>query len=212
MDPNLGRPPWSAQERRLLASLRRPIDVQRFLDALPYNEGHDARSPRRVMRDRKAHCFEGALFAAAALERQGLGCRVLDLAAVRDDDHVIALYQVGGHWGAVAKSNFTGLRYREPVYRTLRELVMSYFDGYFNTLRERTLRAYSRPVDLRRFDPIDWRTTEADLQDSIGEHLSLVAHRPVATARQIRSLHPVDTRSFDAAMLGANPDGLFRPS
>jgi hypothetical protein len=186
--------------------------VQRFLDELPYNPGHDARSPRRVMLDGMAHCFEGALFAAAALELQGHRPRVLDLGAVRDDDHVIALYQLHGHWGAVAKSNFTGLRFREPVHRTIRELVISYFDGYFNTLRERTLRTYSAPVDLRRFDAIEWRTTPADLQDSIGEHLTAIPHRALLTPAQVRSLSLADQRSLDGAMVGSNPAGLFRPS
>ena len=105
-----------------------------------------------MLRERTAHCLEGAVFAAAALRVLGFPPLLLDLEAVQDTDHVVAVFRSRGHWGAIAKSNFSGLRYREPVHRSVRELVMSYFDGYINLRGDRTLRAYSRPVDLARFD------------------------------------------------------------
>src|SRR5262245_40563625 len=133
-----------------LAILRRvdtPAKIQKFLDCdLDYNkerDGETCRSPRRVLRDRTAQCMEGALFAAAALRVQGFPPLLVDLESVRDDDHVIAVFRQRGHWGAVAKSNYAGLRFRSPVYRTLRELVMSYFEHYYNPAGEKTLRAYS---------------------------------------------------------------------
>ena len=101
-------------------------------------------SPR--LREQTAHCLEGAIFAAVALRALGFPPLLLDLEAVQDTDHVLAVFRIDRRWGAIAKSNFTGLRYREPVYRDLRELVMSYFDGYMNLRGERTLRAYSPPV------------------------------------------------------------------
>src|SRR6185312_3712718 len=120
---------FTAAERRVLQQLRTPERIQRFLDAeVAYNHepgGETLRSPRRVLRDRTAHCMEGALLAAAALRCHGHPPLLLDLEAVRDDDHVLALFRSHGHWGAIGKSNFSGLRFREPVYRTLRELVMS---------------------------------------------------------------------------------------
>jgi len=120
------------------------------------------RSPRRVLRDRTARCREGALFAAAALRVNGHPPLLLDLEAVRDDDHVLAVLRDRGHWGAVAKSNYAGLRYREPVYRTLRELVMSYFEHYYNLQGQKTLRRYSRPVDHARFDGVRWPNWSTD--------------------------------------------------
>ena len=144
-----------AAERAVFRGLTTPEKIQRFLDDLAYNKEHDGetcRSPRRVLRDRTAHCMEGALFGAAALRMLGHPPLLLDFEAVRDDDHVLAIFQHRGHWGALAKSNYSGLRYREPVYRTLRELAMSYFEHYYNLKREKTLRNYSRPVNLRRFD------------------------------------------------------------
>jgi len=159
------------------------------------------RSPRRVLRDRVAHCIEGALFAAAVLRVHGYPPLILDMEAVRDDDHIIALFREGGHWGAVAKSNYSGLRFREPVYRTLRELVMTYFELYFNLDREKSLRTYSRPVNLARFDGIGWMTAEKDLW-AIGEYLCSIRHQPLLTRDMIRRLRPVDKRLFKAGLLG----------
>jgi hypothetical protein len=155
--------PFTPAERAIFRRLTTPLRIQRFIDELTYNKephGHTCRSPRRVLRDRTAHCMEGALFAAAALRLLGHPPLLCDLEAVRDDDHVLALFRVRGHWGAIAKSNYSGLRFREPVYRNLRELAISYFEHYYNPRGEKTLRAYSRPVDLRRFDRIPWMTTE----------------------------------------------------
>src|SRR5437867_9132108 len=139
-------------ELRKLRALKTPAGVQRFLDELPYNLSYTAHSPKRVLHDRTASCLEGAIFAAAALRVLGFPPLIFDLEAEQDTDHVIALFKVRESWGAVAKSNFTGCRYREPVYRSLRELAMSYFNVYFNLRGERTLRRYSRPVNLARFD------------------------------------------------------------
>ena len=136
--------------------------MQRYLDGLRYNTergGATVRSPRRVMRDRTAHCAEGAFLAAAAFRVHGRPPLVVDLEADRDDDHDLAVYRERGLWGAVATSKFAGLRFRPPVFRTIRELVMSYFNDYYNFAGERTLRAYSRPISLARFDPIGWTTS-----------------------------------------------------
>jgi len=157
---------FTAAERAIFRRLSAPEKIQRFLDGLAYNKealGPTCRSPRRVLRDRTAQCMEGALFAAAALRLIGHPPLLLDFEAVRDDDHVLAIFRQRGHWGAVAKSNYSGLRYREPVYRTLRELAMSYFEHYYNLKREKTLRSYSRPVNLRRFDSVGWMTSLEDV-------------------------------------------------
>jgi hypothetical protein len=194
---------FSVTEWGLLRRLRTPEKIQRFLDLeIAYNkepDGPTCRSPRRVLRDRVAHCLEGALFGAAALRAQGLPPLLLDLEAVRDDDHVLAIFKQHGHWGAIAKSNYAGLRFREPVYRTLRELVISYFEHYYNLSAEKTLRKYSRPVNLARFDPIHWMTAEDDLW-AISDHLFAIAHTRLLP-RAIR-LARVDQRLYAAGLVG----------
>jgi hypothetical protein len=197
---------FSAQERQFLRRLSSPEKIQWFLDCeIGYNkekEGPTCRSPRRVLRDRVAQCLEGALFGAAALRVQGFAPLLLDLEAVRDDDHELAIYRVRGHWGAIAKSNFAGLRFREPAYRSLRELVMSYFEHYYNDSGEKTLRAYSRPVNLSRFDRIGWMTAEQDLWE-ISDYLCGIRHRPLLTRPIERRLYRVDARLMAAGRVGA---------
>ncbi len=170
---------------------------------MPYHLAGTAWAPRRVLREGTAHCLEGAVFAAAALRALGHPPLLLDLEAVQDTDHVVAVFRVRGHWGAIAKSNFSGLRYREPVHRSLRELAMSYFEGYINLRGDRTLRAYSRPVNLARFDRRHpgWMVAEEDLW-WIPEHLLEIGHSPLLTAAMIRGLSRVDRRSLAAGLVG----------
>jgi hypothetical protein len=198
--PRLG---FTASELRSLRALRAPAGIQRALDAMPYHLATTAWSPRRVLRERTAHCLEGAIFAAAALRVLGFPPLLLDLEAVQDTDHVIAVYRLDGHWGAIAKSNFSGLRCRVPVYRTLRELAMSYFEDYINLRGERTLRAYSRPVNLARFDRLHpgWMTAETDLW-WIPDHLLDIPHISLLTPALERTLFRVDRRALEAAVVG----------
>jgi hypothetical protein len=146
--------------------------------------------------------MEGALFGAAALRQLGYPPLLFDLESVRDDDHVLAIFKVRGCWGAIGKSNYSGLRFREPVYRNLRELAMSYFEQYYNPRGEKTLRGYSAPVNLKRFDGIDWMTAEADAW-AIPERLCEIPHRKLLTEAQIRGLSRMDPRLYEAGMLGA---------
>lgn len=192
---------------RLPRGLRKPDSIQRFLDDLLYNkekDGETARSPRRVLETREAHCFEGALFAAAALRRLGHPPLVVQLRAVRDDDHVLAVFRErpgAGCWGAVAKSNYSGLRFRSPVYRSLRELVMSYFDVYYNLEGEKSLRSVGRPVNLARFDARGWETADESLWD-VSLHLATRRFTPLLSRGQVRGLAPMDRRLFDAGLVG----------
>lgn len=192
-------------ETALLRRLSTPVRIQAYLDGLAYNlekGGETLRSPRRVMRDRTAHCAEAAFLAAAAFRLNGRPPLVVDLEAVRDDDHVIAVYREGPLWGAVALSKFAGLRFRVAVYRTLRELVMSYFDGYYNWDGERTLRAYSRPVSLARFDRIAWMTSEDDLWP-VTDHLAAIPHTRLLPRGVERRLPDLDRRSYESGIHGA---------
>ena len=202
IDPPHG---FGRDELAILGRLKTPEKIQSFLDSeIGYNKephGATCRSPRRVLRDRLAHCMEGALFGAAALRVHGFPPLLLDLEAVRDDDHVLAIFRQRGHWGAIAKSNYSGLRFREPVYRTLRELAISYFEHYYNLDGEKTLRNYSRPVNLRRFDPLGWMTAEDDVWE-IPEHLTRIPHTALLGPVLTRRLNRVDARLQAAGKLG----------
>jgi hypothetical protein len=192
---------FTPAELRKLRSLKDPHGIQRFLDDMPYHLADTAWSPRRVLAENTSHCFEGAMFAAAALRVNGYPPMVFDLEAEKDTDHVVAIYRTNGHWGAVAKSNYTGCRYREPIYRSLRELALSYFDVYFNLRRERSLRRFSRPVNLARFDPLEWMTTDKPLW-FVAEYLCDISHYSLLTPAMTKRLHRLDDRSFRAGCLG----------
>jgi hypothetical protein len=191
----------SPRDLRILRGLRTPARIQKFVDVLEYQYADTAWSPQRVLRERKGHCMEGALVAAAALRANGHPPLLMDLEAVHDDDHVLALYRERGLWGSIAKSNFAGLRFRAPVYRTLRELALSYFDQYYNLRGERTLRSYSRPVKLARLDRFHWMTAEDDVW-CVSEALIAAKHYPLFPDKVARSLPRLDRRSFEAGMHG----------
>ena len=197
---------WTKSERAVFARLKKPEAIQRHLDeALGYNlepNGPSCYSPRLVLRHGVAHCMEGALLAASALRQLGHPPLLMDLEAVRDDDHVLALFRQDGHWGAIAKSNYSGLRFREPVYRTLRELALSYFEHYFNLKGEKGLRAFAGPVRLTRFDKIGWETTE-EHPWAIPEYLVTVRHHPILTPPMRGRRYYADRRLLEAGRLGA---------
>ncbi len=212
---------WRAAERAVLQRLSSPEKIQRFLDEdLAYNHesrGETCRSPRSVLRARTAHCGEGSIFAAAALRFHGWRPLVIQLRAVRDTDHVVALFDVpdgrrGWAWGAVAKSNYAGLRYRAPVYRTVRELVLSYFEDYFSPVGERTLRTFTRPVDLSRFDARGWETAEGDICD-VADWIATRRFWPLLPPGLVRGLPRVDARLYHSGLVGASklaPEGPYR--
>ncbi len=200
----------STSERSVVATLTSPTRIQDFLDGLPYRAESEYCCPLRVVRDRLAHCFDGALFAAAMLRHIGHPPLIVNLFAERDDEHLLALFKADGHFGALAKSNFVGLRYREPVYRTLRELVMSYFDDYYNLDGYKSLRSYSVPVNLNAFDRTHWMTSDDHL-DRLVARLDAASRVRLLTPGMIRRLSPLDRRSFEAGMLGTDLKGVYRP-
>lgn len=198
------------KERQLWRSLSSPFKIQAFIDGVPYSGEERYRSPLTFLRDQTGHCFDGALFAAAALRRLGHPPLIVDLLPGDDDDHILAVYRRGTAWGAVAKSNFAGLRFREPVYRTLRELVMSYFEAYYNLRGEKTLRGYTRPLNLTAFDRVNWMWNDERLDD-IGVKLGEIKAYRLLTSAQVRSLNPMDKRSYEAGMLGLDVAGVYKP-
>ena len=199
-------------ERKLIDGFTTPFKIQTFLDSVPYSGEDRYRAPLTFLRDRTGHCFDGAVFACAMLRRLGHPPLLVDLLPNdRDDDHMLAVYKRDNHWGAVAKSNFSGLRFREPVYRSLRELVMSYFEDYFNSAGEKTLRAYTAPLNLNAFDKHNWLTDDLAM-DRIADRLGEIRQFKVLTPRMIKSLSPMDERAYEAGMLGVNEAGLYQPS
>jgi hypothetical protein len=199
---------FSRRELRILRQLNTPEKVARFLDEkIAYNKetgGITCHSARTALREGVAHCVEGAILACAALELQGNPPLIWDLEAVRDDDHVLAVYKENGCWGSLAKSNYSGLRHRAPVYRTLRELAMSYFEHYYNPRGEKTLRGYgARPVSLTRFDSkVDWRASDDNVWE-IPEYLCDIAHRPVLLNGSGERRYRMDRRLYEAGFVGS---------
>ena len=198
MQNNFG---FTPAELRKLRALKNPQGIQRFLDNIPYHLADTAWSPRLVLRERTAHCLEGSIFAAAALRANGYPPLLLDMEADQDTDHVIAIYREGGAWGAIAKSNYAGCRGRQPVYRSLRELAMSYFEDYFNLRREYSLRTFSRPVNLARFDDLQWMTSEKSVW-FIPEYLCGIFHYKLLKRGMKRRLPRLDERSFRSGLFG----------
>lgn len=181
-------------EKKLFSKLSTSQKIQDYLDSLPINfelREETYLSPREVIKQHTAHCMEGALLAAAAIAYHGGTPYLLDLqTAADDDDHVVALFKKNSRWGAISKTNHAILRYRDPVYSSVRELAMSYFHEYFlEENGKKTLRAYSAPFDLTRFAPEKWVTAEDNLDWLAGE-LDWSRHFPVAPKKILRILRP----------------------
>jgi len=197
---------------RIVAGLNSPARIQAFLDETPYSTEDTDRCPVSVLRDRVAHCLDGGLFAAAALGRLGYPPLIVDLIPEpgTDDDHILAIYKIDGRLGAVAKSNFTGLRSREPVYRTVRELVMSYFESYYNVRGERTLRGYTMPLNLQSLNSAGWMWRDEGVE-AVLHGLDRLRQFSVISAEMAARLYPVDKLSYEAGTMGTNPAGLYKP-
>jgi len=193
----------SAGERATLMRPASPQALQAYIDAIPVNfepDGDTCYTVRQVLRHRRAHCIEAALVAACALWLHGEPPLVMDLRAQRDYDHVVALFRRGGRWGAISKSNHLALRGRDPVFRTLRELALSYFHEYHNEHGERTLREYSRAFDLRSLDPKHWLTGEDGAWEA-ERRIDLTRHYRLFPAGQSRYFSRIDAMEWKAKAL-----------
>jgi hypothetical protein len=201
---------WSQTLIRVFKKFKTPWGIQLYINSLKYNPGDNTNSPEQVIRKKKAHCAEGAFFAAAALRFLGYKPLILYFLAWNDDDHFIALFKRNNRWGAVSKSNYTVLRYREPVYKSIRELAMSYFEGYMNSIGQKTMRAYTVPVNLEKFDKDNWMSTKRDLE-FVADYFDKVKQFKVLDKKMISSLSPVDKELLEGALLRADKKGLFNP-
>lgn len=200
------------EQRRIWSTLNHPYDIQAFLDSIPYSAEEKNRTPLQVIQDRLANCLDGGLFAAAALKRLGYPPVLVDLLPEPglDDDHVLAIFRRNGRYGCLAKSNFVGLRSREPVYHSLRELIMSYFEMFFNVNGKKTLRAYTSPLRLSRYDSAGWMWNEQILE-IIEERLTKLHQFPIITQVMAAELWDMDPLTYRAGLLVANPAGLYKP-
>jgi len=199
-------------ELELFAGLTSPAKIQAFLNDTPYSAESMNRCPLGVLRNRQAHCLDGALFAAAALRRLGYPPLILDMLPEpdTDDDHLLALFRQDGYWGAVAKSNYVGLRFREAIHRNLRELVLSYFEDYYNVKGQKTLRGYTRPVNLQAFDKFGWMWSNEGA-DAVERHLWRLKPISLLSATMVANLSLLDDLAFESGRLGVNEAGLFQP-
>lgn len=188
--------------QRIYSKLNTPDKIQTFINALPANfeeQGETYMSPARTLKEQKAHCMEGALLAASILKFYDHDPLIMDLRAKRpDQDHVVALFKINGCWGAISKTNHAVLRYREPIYKTLRELALSYFHEYFdNATGNKNLREYSVPLNLSRFDTMEWETTDKDLWDIVdaldnSKHYFLI---DVKQEKLLRKAEPIEIKA-----------------
>ena len=192
------------EEVKLFKGLKTPAKIQDFLDTLRINfeeHGDTCMSPRMVLKTGKCHCMEGAILAALALRVNGHKPLIVDLLAHdRDFDHVLAVFKKDGKWGAITKTNHAVLRYREPVYNSIRELAMSYFHEYFDHRGRKNLRSFSRPINLSRFDKKGWMASQEEVWH-IPEYLTTVKHYPILTIKQIRGLRKADNVEIKAGKL-----------
>ncbi len=197
---------FNKKELEIFKKLNSPKKIQDFLDIIPINfekHGETCMSPRMLLKTRKCHCIEGAMFAAAALRFHGYKPLVVDMKGTKDDwDHVIAVFKKDKKWGCITKTNHVVLRYREPVYNSIRELVMSYFHEYTDDKDKgkKTLRSFSMSVDLSKFDNKNWMTDEKDLW-YINDYLDEVKHYQILTRKQIKNLRKTDKIEIDMGKL-----------
>ena len=192
------------EEVKILKGLNTPRKIQDFLNKIPINferGGDTCMSPRMVLKNNRAHCMEGAMLAAAALKLNGEKPLVVDLEATKDDfDHVLCVFKKNGKWGALGKTNHAVLRYREPVYNNVRELVMSFFHEYFDNTGKKTLRKYSAPVNLDKFDHLNWASSEEDVW-FVPDYLAKVKHFPILEKAHISNLRKADDIEIKAGKL-----------
>lgn len=200
----------SDEQKKCFTSLNTPSKIQAYLDHIPYRVEDDNCCVLSVFRDGKAHCFDGALFAAAALRQIGYDPIVVQLLPENDDDHILAIYKRHDCYGAVAKSNYAGLRSREPVYSCLRDLVMSYFKDFYNLDGIFSLRGYTLPIHLKPYDRFDWMISDEGAQHIV-RRLHAVHKFKLLPPEVIVDLAPIDSISFQAGMSITNIAGVYKP-
>ncbi len=194
---------FSKKEISVFKKLNSPAKIQNFLDnEIPYNleeNGETFYSPKLVLRLAKAHCFEGAVFAATALYFNNFKPLLLDLRAVTDDDHVVAVFKQNGLWGAIGQSKFIGLRYREPIFPSIKCLALSYFENYFDWNGKKDLREYSIPFNLGKFGK-KWMASEKSIE-YLADALDKSRHFNIIPKKTAKLLRKVAKFNYNAEIL-----------
>ncbi|MEW6403711.1 MAG: hypothetical protein AB1649_18100 [Chloroflexota bacterium] len=200
----------SPELKQIVKSIKTPFEVQEYLLNMPYNAEARDRSPLNVMLDCQCHCLDGGFLAALLLWKLGFTPLILDLRPDpgMDDDHVLSLFQIEGRWGAVAKSNYVNLGFREAVYESPRVLAMTYFEHYLNTTREKTLRSFTRPMDLTKYPDTRWPYDEA-AANRLYKQFYKRKEIPLITTSMVKRLSPVTKRNFKAETLGTDMSQVF---
>lgn len=200
-----------ADLRTKFLSLKTPFAIQEYLDSLTYIGEERDRSPLNVMLDGQSHCLDGGFLGALALWRIGFKPLLIDIVPYpgEDDDHVLALYQIDGRWGALAKTNYVFLGFREPVYKNLRELVMTYFEHYVSIYQLKVLRGYTRPLDASRYTHLNWAWEEAGANQLYYKHFYGRKAIPLITKQMAKRLSPVTDRVYSAETLHTNLSESF---
>ena len=195
-----------ADLRKTFLNLKTPFAIQQYLDSMPYVGEERDRSPLNVMLDGQCHCLDGGFLAALALWRIGFKPLLIDIVPEpgKDDDHVLALYQIEGRWGALAKTNYINLGFREPVYRTLRELVMTYFEHYVSIHQEKMLRGFTRPLDASRYTRLNWAWEEDGANILYHKHFYGRSAIPLITPGMAKRLTLVTDKAYQAETLHTN--------
>lgn len=197
--------------RRKFISLDTPFAIQQYLDSMPYVGEVRDRSPLNVMLDNQSHCLDGGFLAALCLWRIGFQPLLIDIVPYpgEDDDHVLALFKIEGRWGALAKSNYVNLGFREPVYKSLRELVMTYFEHYVSVHQEKMLRGYTRPLDASRYTHLNWAVDEAGANKLYYKHFYGRPAIPLVTKSMVKRLSPVTDKNYKSEILFTNLNESF---
>jgi hypothetical protein len=198
-------------DKKIINGLDSPFNIFRFLDEVKYHSGERNRSMINILHERQAHCLDGGLFAATMLYKLGYTAVIIDLLPEpgTDEDHILAIFQQNNLWGCVAKSNFTGLRYRDPIYSSLRDLVLSFLEVYFNREGFKTLRYYTRPIYLKKFDQLNWLVDDHAV-DEMEKHIKTLKSTHLLSDAMISSLCRVDKRTYDAGIMGAGLDWVYK--
>ncbi|MFZ2522075.1 MAG: hypothetical protein WAX44_04395 [Minisyncoccia bacterium] len=197
---------YTKKEIELFKRLNTPSKIQDYINKIPFNfdeRGDSCMSPRRVLEKNKADCIEGAILASVILEFHGWKPLLLDLRSVKkpyDYDHVVALFRVDGYWGAISKTNHSVLRYREAIYRDVRELVMSFFHEYFLDSGKKTLREYSDSLNMNYFNKINWRISHKDLAEVLIK-LDKIKHHKILTKKQEKNLRKADKIEIESTKM-----------
>ena len=197
--------------QRKFNQLDTPFAVQEYLDSMPYLGEERDRSPLNVMLDGQCHCLDGGFLAALCLWRIGFKPLLIDIVPNpgADDDHVLALYQIEGRWGALAKSNYVNLGFREPVYKSLRELVMTYFEHFVSIHQEKSLRGYTRPFDASRYTRLNWAWDEAGANRLYYKQFYGRTTIPLISKSMAKRLSPVTDRAYAAEILHTDLNESF---